>query len=128
MMLVYVSGPYTLGDRKANVQRAVEVGNILAENGFGVFIPHLSHWWDKSFPHDWEFWMQQDLAILLRCDALVRIHGDSKGSDVEWRVAEDHGIPAIMWSNINTQAVMNWIKGNGVRPQFESNGHQPINE
>lgn len=92
-MRIYVAGPYTKGDVEENVRHAIFIGNWIAAFGHTVFIPHLTHFWDKEHPHDWEFWMKQDLEWLKLCDAVYRIPGESKGADIEVERARELGIP-----------------------------------
>jgi hypothetical protein len=87
-MLVYIAGPYTKGDVAENVRRAIEAGNCVANLGHTPFIPHLTHFWHMMFPHPWEFWMKQDFQWLGRCQALIRLSGESKGADLECEMAK----------------------------------------
>lgn len=96
-MIVYISGPYTHGDPAENVKRAIDVADQIANAGHTVFIPHLTHYWHEQRPHSWEFWMRQDLEMLMRCDVLVRIPGESRGADIEEQEAKSANIPVIMW-------------------------------
>lgn len=69
------------------------MGDWVASFGHTVFIPHLTHFWDKQHPHSWEFWMEQDFEWLKTCDAVLRLPGESKGADMEVELAEKLGIP-----------------------------------
>ena len=80
---IYVAGPYTRGDVAKNVKEAIETGDALAQLGHFVFIPHLSHFWHLLTPHEYDFWMKQDMAWLEICDAVFRFEGESKGADIE---------------------------------------------
>lgn len=80
---VYISGPYSTGDVVLNVRKAIEVGDAVAELGFAVFIPHLSMLWHTVRPHEYEFWMKQDLMWVKFCKGMVRIEGKSPGGDRE---------------------------------------------
>lgn len=82
-MKVYIAGPYTKGDVAVNVRNAIIAGNIAADFGHVPFIPHLSHFWHMQCPHEYEFWMEQDLEWLKMCDALLRLPGESAGADQE---------------------------------------------
>lgn len=92
-LLIYVAAPYTKGDVAENVRRACEVGNVLLEMGHIPFVPHLSHFWHFAFPKPWEVWLRMDLVFLSRCDALLRLDGDSKGADIEVETALKLKIP-----------------------------------
>ena len=92
---VYVAGPYSKGDVALNVRYALEVAEALIDKGFTPYIPHLTHFWHLVFPHDIEFWYAYDLEWLAKCDALLRLTGESIGADKEVRFAQDHGIPVF---------------------------------
>ena len=93
--LVYVAGPYTKGDVAMNVRAACAAGERLTEKGLAVFIPHLTHFWHFVFPHPYEFWLAQDDQILYRCNAVLRLPGESSGADKETATAERLGIPVF---------------------------------
>jgi hypothetical protein len=82
-MSIYVSGPFTKGDRTVNVRNAMIAGKELMAKGHFPFVPHLSFFFDLMFPHSWDHWMEFDLNFLDKCDALVRLPGESKGADIE---------------------------------------------
>jgi hypothetical protein len=94
-MKVYISGPYTKGDIDRNVGKAIFYGDWIASCGHTVYIPHLSHFWDKLYHHEWEFWMRQDLEWVRACDAVFRIEGESTGADMEVALAEELGKPVF---------------------------------
>ena len=83
MKYIYVAGPYTKGDPVLNVRKAIEAGEQLIALGFVPFIPHLSHLWHLVSPHDIEYWYSYDIEWLIKCDALLRLAGDSRGADAE---------------------------------------------
>jgi len=91
---VYVAGPYTKGDVAVNVREAVRAAEELVALGYEPFIPHLTHFWHCIFPHEVEFWYERDIHWLKKCDAILRLPGESRGADEEMRVAKEHGIPA----------------------------------
>ena len=92
---LYVSGPYTQGDPVVNVRNAVRVAEIIREAGHVPIVPHLSMLWHMISPHEWDYWLDLDLALLERCDGMVRISGDSKGADREQKVAQNLGMVVI---------------------------------
>ncbi|MFA6046843.1 MAG: DUF4406 domain-containing protein [Phycisphaerales bacterium] len=102
---IYIAGPYTGGDVAVNVGKAVGVGDALAESGAVPFIPHLSHFWHLLWPHEWEFWLTQDLAWLAKCDALLRLPGASPGAEREIAEAERLGLPVFR----TVTALMYWL-------------------
>jgi len=95
MKKVYIAAPYTKGDIAQNVRRAIEVGDFLADLGYAVFIPHLTHFWHLLFPHEWEFWLEHDNEWMQCCDCVLRLNGDSIGADIEVNKATELGIPVF---------------------------------
>lgn len=91
--LVYIAGPYSHPDPVLNVRTAIDYAEQVPKLGAIPVVPHLSHLWHLVSPHDYQWWLTYDLALLARCDALLRIPGESPGAagEVEW--ATGHGIP-----------------------------------
>lgn len=90
---VYIAGPFRLGDQLRNVREAVLVGVALRRYGHVPFIPHcysLAHYLQ---PMPDEFWMAWGLDELAACDCLVRLPGESLGSDAEVERAKVLGMP-----------------------------------
>jgi hypothetical protein len=82
--LIYVAGPLSKGVVSQNIRRATLVGNELAHMGYGVFIPHLNCLWEMiAGGQDYEFWLDQDMQVLYRCDLLFALDGESPGRDRE---------------------------------------------
>ena len=99
MKRVYVAGPYTHGDVEANVREAIAASDMLLEAGYAPYCPHMSHFWHRQHPHDYETWMALDMAWLAQCDALIRLPGESPGADREVLFAQHHNIPVYYgWS------------------------------
>lgn len=92
--LVYVAGPYTRPDPVENTHNAVRAAEEIEALGCDVVIPHLSLLWHAISPAPLERWYERDLAVMRRCDALVRLPGVSTGADAE--VAEFRG-PVFFW-------------------------------
>jgi hypothetical protein len=67
----------------------------LHTRGYRVFLPHLFAFWHTIHPHAREEWIELDLAWLARCDALLRVPGESPGADLEVRRAGELGIPVF---------------------------------
>lgn len=93
--LVYVAGPYTRPDPIVNVRRACAVGDMLTSHGCAVIIPHLSMLWHLVSPQPIETWYERDLDVMRRCDAVVRLSGESTGADQEVEIATESGIPVF---------------------------------
>lgn len=87
-MKIYVAGPYSQGDVAKNVHETIVLGDYLAMLGHTVFIPHLTHFWHLLIPHEYEFWLEQDLPWIEVCDALFRMPGESAGADREVEYAK----------------------------------------
>ena len=94
MKKVYVAGPYSTNPR-AGVHQATVVGENLFLAGFYPFIPHLYHFWNNLFPHEYEEWMKMCFAWLEKCDYVLRIPGESEGADREVTLAEEKEIPVF---------------------------------
>lgn len=95
--IVYVSGPYSTGNWGANVRDAVDAAEYIVQTTENVypFVPHtMSALWSLVYPgHDHEDWMELDLAFVERCDALLRLPGESAGGDEEVAFARELDIP-----------------------------------
>ena len=94
-MFIYVSGPLSNGDVEANVKEAMRVGGILMEKGFFPFVPHLNHYIEPMVTLGYEDWMRYDLAWLRKCNALIRLPGESPGGDREVALATQLWIPVF---------------------------------
>jgi len=88
-MLIYIAGPYTKGDVAANVKAAIDAADQIIELGHTPYIPHLTHFWHLVSPHPYEFWLAYDMVWLDKCDALLRLPGESSGADKEMEHATD---------------------------------------
>lgn len=107
-MRIYVAGPYTKGDVEKNVKEAIFIGDWIAAFGHTVFIPHLTHFWHKQHPHEYDFWLKQDLEWLKLCDAVFRIEGESKGADDEVTWARLHDKP--VYYDVSEIAALGTVK------------------
>jgi len=96
MKFIYIASPYTKGDVAVNVRANIDAANEVALMGFVPFAPLLTHYWHIIHPQPYEFWCQQDLAWLERCDALIRLPGESKGADAEMLRAGQLGMPVFL--------------------------------
>lgn len=95
MKKVYVAGPYTKGDVVVNVRNTILVANKIADLGMWPFVPHLTHFWHLVMPRPYEFWCELDNQFLPCCDALIRLPGESTGSDREVELAHTLCIPVV---------------------------------
>jgi hypothetical protein len=90
---VYVAGPYSRPDPITNIHAAIKAADVLWAAGFAPVLPHLSGFWDVVSPHPYEEWLALDLAIMLGCNAVYRMPGESSGADKEVAFAQQRGIP-----------------------------------
>ena len=91
---VYVAGPITKGNTLLNIRNAMTVGTELITRGYVPYIPHndfIQYMLDPK-ALDYETILDQDLAWVERCDALLRLPGDSPGADREVAHALKHGL------------------------------------
>lgn len=94
--LVYVAAPYTRPDPVENTHLLIAQVDQIAEEGIVTPIaPHLTLLWHLVRPRTIDFWYAYDLATVARCDALLRLPGDSTGADNEVNFAEERGIPVF---------------------------------
>lgn len=105
---VYVAGPYTHPDPVSNTRTALDVATRLLDSGHVVpFVPHLSLFWDLIHPRPYRTWLDYDLDVIDRCDALLRIPGESAGADIEVDYAHDEKIPIFY----DVDEVLSWAGG-----------------
>ena len=91
--MVYIASPYTQGSTARNVRNQIIAANVLRAKGYLPFVPLLSHFWHLVSPHPYEYWMEMDREWVARCDAVLRLPGDSAGADEEVAVARSLGKP-----------------------------------
>ncbi len=92
-MKVYIAGPITKGDTVVNVRTAILAADRVLAAGHVPFVPHLYHFWHFLSPHSYDDWMRLDDEWLRMCEALIRLPGESAGSDIEVQVADGLGLP-----------------------------------
>lgn len=95
IMAIYIAGPYTNGDTEENVQIAIDMAERLFALGYMPFVPHLNHYWHLRHPRSYEHWMQWCCARLSKCDAVLRLEGESEGADDEVALAREFEIPVL---------------------------------
>jgi hypothetical protein len=106
-VLVYIAGPIRKGDIWANVAQADRATFALMSAGIGVINPMLSCWAGAGMmwagePHPLahgpfrflgaDSWLSRGLEIVGRCDAVLRLPGESYGADAEVAHAKALGI------------------------------------
>jgi nucleoside 2-deoxyribosyltransferase len=107
--LVYLAGPYT-SNPLANTRAAVAAAERIEAFGVAVVIPHLSLLWDLLAPAPVERWYERDLHVLARCDALVRLPGDSVGADAEVAFALGRGIAVFDEPTHSNHPLAIWVR------------------
>lgn len=94
--LVYVAHPYTNPDPVENSHKAIKIADNLHNSGLVTcVVPHLTLMWHSITPHPPAHWYAYDFALLRRCDALLRMPGQSMGADDEEVFAEKYAIPCF---------------------------------
>lgn len=93
-LVIYIAGPYSAPDPCINTHRAIAYADVLLQRDLCVpVVPHLSHFWHTMHPHPYGDWIRMDLALLERCDGVIRLAGDSPGADGEVARANELGLP-----------------------------------
>ena len=91
---IYVAGPISKGDTLLNIRNGMLTGIELIKRGYTPFVPHndmVQYLLDPD-TLDYETILQQDLAWVKKCDALLRLSGDSPGADREEQYAISQGL------------------------------------
>lgn len=107
---VYLTGPYD-ADQKANVRVEIEAANHLLECEFIPFVSHLSHIWDIIFPKPIAKWLELNCQWILKCDAVLRLPGESEIADREVAFANEHHIPVFYNFYELRRAAINMVSG-----------------
>lgn len=108
--LVYVAAPYTNPDPVENTNAAVKAADDLHDTGLVTcVVPHLTLFWHAITPQQYDHWLEYDLALLARCDALLRLPGASSGADkeVKFCLSPERRIPVFYSQPI----LLDWAKG-----------------
>lgn len=115
-LLVYIAGPISRGDLQQNVQQACQAGIRLMKAGIPVIVPHLTCYMGQVYDGQGaipevlprgtviEDWYGMSLAEVRRCDAVLRLPGESRGADLEVEEMEKKGGPVFR----NVQDVIEW--------------------
>jgi hypothetical protein len=90
-LFIFISGPYAGKNIVENVREALFRGDKVAKLGHYPFIPQLRYFWEFLVPHAKEFWASQNIAWILKCDAVLRIPGESEVADNEVNFAIENG-------------------------------------
>jgi hypothetical protein len=103
--LIYVAGPYSSAPEQ-NVKNAIDAAEKVLAAGMIPFVPHLSHYWHALYEHDWKTWLRIDGEVLRRCDAVLRIPGESPGAEHEIQQAKILWIPVFF----DLDSLVRWFK------------------
>ncbi len=113
--LVYISSAYTKGDQGLNVRFQMDMFKKLVQMTAMPVAPLWLHFQHIAHPMPYEFWMDYDKAVILRCDALVRLNvsypeygyfqAESSGADREVAFAKEIGVPVLF----NLQDLDTWL-------------------
>lgn len=98
--LLYIAGPYSIGNTQENIRRAELVSVNLLRSGFHVITPHKNTAGYEQYEDGnitYETWIELDMDILSRCDAIyVMVNSEgSQGVKKEIEFAQDVGMLVI---------------------------------
>ena len=95
MRYIYIAAPYSSGDTIVNTRNAMLAWDELFSHGFIPMCPHWTMLQHFLTPHEYEDWLAFDFAWIRKCDAILRLPGESSGADREVALARDLGIPVF---------------------------------
>lgn len=98
---VYIACPYTKGDIAVNTRNSMVAWDILYSNGLFPFNPLYSHFQHLHSPRPYEDWTKYDDEWVRKCDALIRLPGESSGGDKEVQLAKDYNIPVLYAKSVS---------------------------
>lgn len=94
--MVYIAGPITKGIHEINIRNGIDATRQLRVAGFIPFCPMLDTLYAIVYPDTtYEEFLDYDFQVILHCDALYRIPGESSGADREEAFARANGIPVF---------------------------------
>lgn len=91
---MYIAGPYSNPDPVENMHRAIKIADRLLDVCVPL-IPHLSGTWHMVSPKPYDVWLDLDLSLMEKCDAVYRYPGVSSGADGEVEHATKVGMPVF---------------------------------
>lgn len=106
--LVYVAGPIS-GDPFGCVRQAIDAFDRLRAIGAVPFLPQMTVLHAMVVDTPYEEWMAYDFDVIRKCDALLRLAGESSGADREIAFAGEIGLP-VFWDSPDLGDVAEWIK------------------
>lgn len=105
--LVGIACPYTDPDPVTNMRVAAAFATKLWEAADGAFVPNLpiaNIMWDLIAPLPYKAWLTITMAVIERCDLVVRLPGESSGADLEVDRADHLGIPVFYVTDLDDAA------------------------
>ena len=121
MKVLYIAGPYDHQDPihgiQENIINASRVALEYWRQGWAVICPHMN---TAGFHHvkdiPPETWIQGDLEILARCDAILMIPGwtKSSGAKAERDYALEHGIEVLYYPESGQKGEINETSRNAL--------------
>lgn len=110
--LVYISGPISQGDVVVNTHAAMKLWHEMWKGGLVTPIcPHWSMIQHLLDPLTHKEWLDYDKVIIARCDALLRMPGESEGADEEVECAISLGLPVFLYPAKLYGWARKWKKG-----------------
>ena len=101
MKLIYIASPYTVGDVGFNVRVQMDAAHRILDMGHCPVAPLLSHFLHIHRSRPRLDWLAMDMALLGRCDILLRLGGASPGATAEVAFAGKNGIPVVLgWGQL----------------------------
>ncbi len=94
--VIYIAGPIS-SDPLLGARQAVLAAGRLLRAGYVPLVPQLSVLWQMIEPVGYEEWLEYDFRLIDKCDALLRLPGESPGADREVAHAEKRGVPIYHW-------------------------------
>lgn len=101
MKVVYIAGPFRAKDgshwkQERNIRHAEEVALMVWKRGEVALCPHLN---TRNFQGEGDdrIWLEGDLELLKRCDAILMLNGweNSSGATHEYQVAMGLGLEVL---------------------------------
>lgn len=106
---VYVAGPISTGDMLQNVHAATLWGRQMVQDGLAPYVPHLdAYMLAREEEISWNAYLEWDLEWVVQSEALFRLHGASKGGDLEVRHARAAGVP-VFYERTPTETVNGYL-------------------
>lgn len=122
--MIYLACPYTHPDPsivRKRFEYVTRATGCLMKRGLVVFSPitqsHLVAEME-DMPGTWEFWAEQDLAVLKRCDALYVLclpgWKESVGVTAEIKAADDLGLPVFYLTSFDLDSHLHNLRTYGL--------------